>query len=65
MPGAEDLESFNRMRQTGTDVNAQQIPKMPPLPDSVKKRFPELEKWERDVEEWRVSLTMAVRGGPV
>lgn len=38
------------------------IPKMPKLPDDVKKRFPSLAQWEMEMEEWRVKATNGITG---
>lgn len=35
---------------------------VPPLPPAVKQRFPELHKWEADMQEWANKLTTSIRG---
>ncbi len=39
------------------------IPKIPQLPDDVRKRFPSFAKWEKDMEEWRVKTNRTTTGG--
>jgi hypothetical protein len=57
-----DKKSFSRM-QVSQSANTEIIPKLPPLPDDVKKRFPSLYDWQRGMEEWRVKANIAIRGG--
>lgn len=60
-PTPEDLASFERLRLSADSPLS--VPKVPRLPDDVRKRFPTLEKWERDMEEWRTKLNVILRGG--
>lgn len=39
------------------------IPKLPPYPEDVRKRFPSLEKHQADLEDWRVKASIAIKGG--
>lgn len=36
------------------------VPKLPQLPEDLKKRFPSVVKWEQDVEKWRQDLAVAL-----
>lgn len=51
-----------KLRNLGTDNATVIIPKMPKLPDDVKKRFPSLAQWEMEMEEWRVKATNGITG---
>jgi len=57
-----DQTSFDRL-QIGGDGVPRVIPKVPTLPEDVRKRFPSLVEWEKQMEEWRVKATRALTGG--
>ncbi len=59
MASADDLKSFSRLRAQGAAMPTV-VPKLPKLPDDVRKRFPSLVQWEQDVEKWRVDLATAL-----
>jgi hypothetical protein len=40
------------------------LPPPPKLPDAVTKRFPEMVKWQEDLDRWRKSCNIAVFGLP-
>lgn len=40
-----------------------QVPVIPPLPDEVTTRFPELKAWEISMKRWRDELTYVLRNG--
>jgi hypothetical protein len=65
MPSPQDLKMFQRIQASSTLDVATLVPKLPPLPETVKKRFPELVKWESDLETWHNKLVIAIRGGAV
>lgn len=39
------------------------IPKLPPYPEDIRKRFPSLEKHQADLENWRTQTNIAITGG--
>jgi hypothetical protein len=41
------------------------IPPIPPLPASIKKRFPEMVEWEKRLDQWRKDTTVALQGPTV
>lgn len=49
--------------QVSQAANTDIIPKLPPLPDDVKRRFSSLHDWQRDMEAWRIKANIALRGG--
>lgn len=61
MASANDRQSLGAMAASSDAATL--IPKIPKLPEDVKKRFPSLFDWERDMEAWRVKTNVALRGG--
>lgn len=50
--------------RTSSPSTPEIIPKIPPYPDEIKKRFPEATaKHEADWESWRVKANLAITGG--
>lgn len=50
--------------RTSSPSTPEIIPKIPPYPDEIKKRFPEATaKHESDWEQWRVKACLAITGG--
>lgn len=65
MPSQADLDQFAR-RQASSSLDVETlVPKLPPVPEDVKRRFPTMAKWEEDLVNWRAKLIIALRGGPV
>lgn len=63
MPSASDLKSFGRLRVA--DSAGELVPKPPPLPDSIKTRFPEMAEWEKSFHDYmQKQVAMSINGGP-
>lgn len=61
MASAEDIASLGR-KQTADAESSLVLPKLPKLPKAVKERFPELQRWETEMEEWRQKAEIRIRG---
>jgi hypothetical protein len=56
---------FKRRQQSvAVDDIQKVVANRPPIPDSVKKRFPEMQRYEEEDKQWVQKLTIAIRGGP-
>lgn len=65
MPSPEALKSFTRLQQgQAFDATLKLVAELPPFPESVKKRFPEMVKHEEALKEWHQKLVIALKGGP-
>lgn len=63
MASPSDKKSFNRLRVA--DSAGELVPQPPKLPDDVKRRFPSLEKWEKDTADYmQKQVAMSINGGP-
>ena len=57
------LDKIKHLRPSSSQA-PEIIPKIPPYPDEIKKRFPEATtKHEQDWEAWRVKANLAITGG--
>ena len=61
MPDAQTTKQFSRIVPADVDITSM-IPSMPGLPTDITKAFPSMERWQRDMETWRVQVIMALRG---
>lgn len=59
MASPESLKSFARLRAQGAAMPTV-VPKLPPIPDDVKKRFPEMKQYEEALEKWRTDMSVAL-----
>lgn len=57
------LDKIKHLRTTSPST-PEIIPKLPPYPDEIRKRFPAaVKEHEEALEAWRVKLNLAVTGG--
>jgi len=64
VPSAEDLKAFTRLQKGAADDSASRlVAGLPKLPPDVKKRFPSMEKYEADMQDWHEKLLIALKGG--
>ena len=45
--------NLERLKSTKGGVDEVEIPLFPMLPERLLERYPELERWQNDMEEWR------------
>lgn len=62
MPTDQEKLIFDRKRSGPSPLV--RIKRLPPLPPSVIKRFPEMKRWQEDMETWRKEANIAIGGGP-
>jgi len=60
---ANDNEMAAAMRAGSGYPAGIQVPVIPPLPEKVTTRFPELKAWEISMKRWRDELTYVLRNG--
>lgn len=62
MASPEDLEQFARQQNVAAaDDSYQVVADLPPYPESVKRRFPEMQQHEAALKEWVKKLMIAIR----
>ena len=57
------MNQFKRL-QAGVpfDSSLKLVAALPPIPESVKKRFPEMAQWEVALKDWHKQLLIALQG---
>jgi hypothetical protein len=53
---------FAAISNTNDEDFKKSLPKLPRIPDEVKKRFPSMAKYEKDLDDWRDKLLLVMRG---
>lgn len=47
------VKNMERLKSTGGGVDEVEVPFFPRMPDRVIERYPELEQWLGELEQWR------------
>jgi|GEM_PF-4225929 hypothetical protein len=64
MASEEDLKQFARQQNVADSDDSQQVvADLPPYPEALKRRFPEMQVHEAALKEWVKKLIIALRGG--
>jgi hypothetical protein len=57
------MSNFASLSYSGAQKQTKlNLPKMPELPPEVISRFPAMAKWQKEMEDWRDQLVIAIRG---
>lgn len=62
MANSTDIQAQAQLGRLQSAQSAIPVPRLPEVPVEVKKRFPSMSNWERNLEDWRQKLIVAVGG---